>query len=98
MKLSRWLSVILMMGLILALNSLSAQADPYRPYHYPQGNACGWDGPRPHGFDHHYKNHWRSCKGPKNPHYVGRVYGGPCLLYTYPSARDGLLPRMPSSA
>ena len=28
MKLSRWLSVILMMGLILALNSLSAQAGP----------------------------------------------------------------------
>ncbi len=77
MNLSRWLNVILMLGLILALNSLSAQADPYRPYHYPHGNAYGWDGPRPHGFDRHYKNHWRSCKGPKKPHHVTRVYGGP---------------------
>jgi hypothetical protein len=77
MKLSRWLNVILMMGLILALSSLSAQADPYRPYHHPHGNAYGWDGPRPHGFDHHYKQFWRSSRGPHNPHYVGRVHGGP---------------------
>ena len=27
-----------------------------------------------------------------------RAWGGPCLLYTSPSPRDGLLSRMPSSA
>jgi hypothetical protein len=77
MNLSKWLSVILMMGLILALKSLSAQADSYRPCHHPYGNAYGWDGPKHHGFDRHYKKYWRSCKGPKNHHHVTRVYGGP---------------------
>src|SRR5512135_1520808 len=77
MKLSRWLGVILMMGLSLALNSLSAQADPYQPFHHPHGHAYGWDGPKHHGFDRHYKHYWRSCKGPHNPHYAHRVYGGP---------------------
>ena len=43
MNLSRWLSVVLMMGLILALNSLTAQADRYRPYYHSHGNAYGWD-------------------------------------------------------
>ena len=28
----------------------------------------------------------------------GAAYGNPCLLYTSPSPRDGLLSRMPSSA
>lgn len=77
MNLNKWLSVILMTGLLLSLNSLSAQADPYRPCHHPHGNAYGWDGPKHHGFDPHYKKYWHSCKGPKNPHYVTRVYGGP---------------------
>ena len=87
MKLTRWLSVILMMGLMLALNSLSAQADPYRAYHRPHGNAYGWNGSRPHDFDRHYKHFRRSCKGPQNPHYVGRVYGGPPrVAYVTPMA------------
>ena len=87
MNLSRWLRVILMMGLILALNSLSAQADPYPPYHHPRGNAYGWDGPRPHGFDRHHKNFRRSCRGPHNPHYGDRVYGGPPrVAYVVPVA------------
>ena len=77
MNLRRWLSVILMMGLILALSSLSAQADPYQPYHRPHGNAYGWHGPRPHDFDRHYNNFRRCGKGPHNPYYVTRVYGGP---------------------
>ena len=77
MNLSRWFSVILMMGLILALSSLSAQADPYRPYDHPHGRAYGWDGPRPHGFDRHYRDFRHSYRGPHNPHYVHRVYGGP---------------------
>ena len=29
---------------------------------------------------------------------IGVTYGNPCLLYTSPSPRDGLLSRMPSSA
>jgi hypothetical protein len=73
MNLRRWSSVILMMGLILALNSLSAQADPYRPYHHPHGHAYGWDGPRPHDFGRHHKQFRHSCWGPRNPHYVDPV-------------------------
>ena len=57
MSLNRWLSVILMLGLILALSPLGAQADPYQPYdhqyyHHPHGNAYGWD-PRHRDFDRH---------------------------------------------
>ena len=85
MNLKRWLSVILMMGLILAFSPLGAQADPYRPYYHPHGNAYGWD--KPHGFDHHQNYFRRSCKGPYNPHYVKRVYGGPPpVAYLAPAA------------
>jgi hypothetical protein len=85
MNLRRWLSVILMMGLILALSSLSAQADPYG-YHHPHGHAYGWDGPGPHHFDRHYR-HWRSCRGPHNRGYAERVYQGPpAVTYIAPVA------------
>ena len=77
MNLSRWLSVILMMGLILALSSLSAQADPYRPYRHPHGKAYGWYGKRHHDFGRHHKHFRRSCNGPRNPHYADQFYGGP---------------------
>jgi hypothetical protein len=63
MNLRRFLCVILMMGLILALTYLNAKADPPRPYHHPHGNAYGWDGPRPH---HH--------KGPRNRYCANQVY------------------------
>ncbi len=86
MNLRRWLSVILMMGLILALSSLSAQADPYRPYHRPHGDAYGWNGPRHHNFDRHYKHFRRSRRGPHNPHYVERVYERPRVAYVTPVA------------
>ncbi len=93
MNLRRWLSVILMMGVILALNSLSAQADPYGPdgpygpYHHPYGHAHGWDGPRHHDFDRHHEHCWRSCRGPHNRYYVDRVYGGPpAVAYVAPVA------------
>ena len=46
MNLRKCLSVILMMGLILAVSSLSAQADPYHRYHHPHGKAYGWHGSR----------------------------------------------------
>jgi hypothetical protein len=87
MNLRRWLSVILMMGLILALNSLSAQADPYGPYHHPRGHAYGWDGPRHHDFGRHYGHYRRTCRGPHNTHYVERVYTGPpAVAYVAPVA------------
>ena len=87
MNLKRSLSIILMMGLILASNSLSAQADPDRPYHRPHGHAYDWDGPRPHDFGRHYEHFRRSCRGPHNPHYVDRVYGGPpAVAYVAPVA------------
>ncbi len=90
MNLRRWLSVILMMGVILAVNSLSAQADPYGPYgpyHRPHGHAYGWDGPRHHDFDRHYRHGWRSSRGPHQPRCVERVYGGPpSVAYVAPVA------------
>ncbi len=88
MSLNRWLSVILMLGLILALSPLGAQADPYRPfdnqyYHHPHGNAYGWDGPRHRDFDRH-----RDCyRGPYNHRtYVNQVYAAPPVAYMAPVA------------
>ena len=87
MNLRRWLSVILMMGLILALCSLSAQADPYRSHRHPRGHAYGWDGPGPHRYGHHAKHFRRSCKGPHHRYYVERVYEGPpAVAYVTPVA------------
>jgi hypothetical protein len=90
MNLNRWLSVILMMGLILALNPLGAQARPYPhfkhhpKYHHPHGNAYGRHGPRHHAFDRHHKHFRRSCKGPHNPrHYVHHA-GPPPVVYVAP--------------
>ncbi len=107
MNLKRWLSVILMTGLVLALNSLSAQADPDWPYHHPRGRAYGWDGPRHraygwdgprhHDFDRHYEHFRRSCGGPHNRHYVERVYGGPpSVTYVTPVAPVMGIPYAPS--
>jgi hypothetical protein len=85
MNVRRWLSVILMMGLILALSSLSALADPYWPNH-PHGHAYGWDGPGPH-HGHHYKHFRRSCREPHHTRYVERVYTGPpAVAYAAPVA------------
>jgi hypothetical protein len=81
---SKWLSVILMVGLILALSSLSAQADPYRPYHHPRGKAYDWDGPRHHDFERYDRHHWRSWGGPRHPRYVEKVYAGPPVAYVAP--------------
>jgi hypothetical protein len=85
MNVRRWLNVILMMGLILALGSLGAQADPYGPYHHPRGHAYGWDGPGQHHG--HYKHFRRSCRGPYRSHCVERVYTGPpAVAYVAPAA------------
>lgn len=94
MSLNRWLSVILMLGLILVLSPLGAQAEPYPPfephpqYHHPHGNAYGWDGPRRHAFDRHREYSRRSCRGPYNPRpYVHQVYAvPPPIAYVAPVA------------
>lgn len=90
MSLNRWLSVILLMGLILALSSLGAQAEPYPPfephpnYHHPHGNAYGWDGPRHHDFDRHQRYFRHSYMGPRP--YVHQVYAAPPVAYVAPIA------------
>ena len=81
MNLTRWLSVILTLGLILAFNPLSVQADPYN---HPHGNAYGWH-KKHHGFDHHPKHFRPSCKGPHHPRHYAH-YGGPPVAYVAPVA------------
>lgn len=89
MKPSRWLSIILMMGGILALSALGAQAEPYRYFNHPHGHAYGWE--KHHGFDCHFDRHFkhfrRFGRGPHHSHYVERVYGGPpAVAYVAPVA------------
>jgi hypothetical protein len=91
MNLNRWLSSLLMMGLILALNPSGAQAEPYShfenhpKYHHPHGNAYGWHGPKPHAFDRHYKNFRRAGMGPHHPRYYVHQ-AGPPVAYVAPVA------------
>ncbi len=74
MNLRKWFGVFLMLGLMLALNSMSVQADPYGPYYRGKG----------HGWKHHYDKHFRNCgKGSHHTHYVERVYGAP-VAYVAP--------------
>jgi hypothetical protein len=84
MNLNRWLNVAVMLGLILILSPLGAQADPYprfeshQKYHRPQGKAYGWHGGRPHGYDRYQKQFRCSGGGPRNFHpYAHQVYAGP---------------------
>ena len=106
MNLKGWLSIILMMGLILALSALCAQADPYGPYYRPHGHAYGWDGPGPHDlgwegprshdFGRHDMHFRHSYRGPHNPHYVERVYGGPpAVAYVAPVTPVMAIPYAP---
>jgi hypothetical protein len=81
MNLNRWLSVMVMLGLILILSPLGAQADPYprfdshQKYHRPHGKAYGWHGARPHGDQRQFR---RFCGGPPHPRsQVRQVYAGP---------------------
>jgi len=77
MNLKRWSNLILMIGLLLVLSPLGAQAEPpFEPhpnYHHPHGNAYGWHGPRHHHFDRHHKYFRRYNRRP----HVHRVYTGP---------------------
>jgi hypothetical protein len=82
MNLKRWLSVFLMMGLILALNPLVAQAGP--KYHHPREKAYGWHGPRHHNFERHHKHFQRSCKGPHHPRHHDYYAGPPQVAYVTP--------------
>ena len=41
---------------------------------------------------------WFGWSDPLNKVYANLIIHDPCLLYTSPSPRDGLLSRMPSSA
>lgn len=96
----RWLGLILMAGLILALNSLSAQADPYPTYHHPRGNAYGWHGQRTRGFDRHFdrrhEHFRRACRGPHSPRFVDRGYAGPPpVAYIAPVAPVMAMPYAP---
>lgn len=91
MNLNRWLSVILMTGLFLALNPLGAQAEPYSPYephpkyHHPRGNAYGWHGKKHHAYDCHPKHFRHSGMGPHYPRYYAN-HAGPPVAYVAPVA------------
>lgn len=83
MSLNRWLSVILMLGLILVLIPLGAQAEPYQPFdhsysHHHRGHAYGWDGPRHRDFDRHRDYYRDSFRGPHHSYsYVQQGYLAP---------------------
>lgn len=89
MNLKSWLSGILVMGLILALIPLSAQARPYSfyddhpKYHHPRGNAYGWHGPKHHGrqYNKHFRHHG---KGPCHSPYYAHHAGPPPVAYVAP--------------
>ena len=83
MNLTKWLSVILAMGLILALTSLSVQADPY---HQPYGKAYGWHGKKHHGYDRHPKHYRGDCNGPHHPRRYAHHAGPPQVAYVTPVA------------
>jgi hypothetical protein len=103
MNLNRWLSIMVMLGLVLILSPLGAQADPYprydshQNYHRPHGNAYGWHGGRPHGYDRYQKQFRRSCGGPHYPRsQVQQVYvGPPPVAYVRPVAPIMAIPQIP---
>lgn len=84
MNLNRWLSVIVMLGLIIVLSPLGAQADPYphfkynKKWNHSHGKANGWHGGRSYGYDRYQQQFRRSCGGQHHPRsYVQQVYTGP---------------------
>jgi hypothetical protein len=85
MNLKRWMAVILMIGLFLVLIPLGAQAEPY--FDHPHGRAYGWDGPRHHGWDRHYRHFRESCGRPR---YVREVYAAPPVAYVAPAPVIGI--------
>jgi hypothetical protein len=81
MNLKKWSIVILAVGLLLALSTLSAQADPpfdHPYYRHHHGNAYGWDGPGHHRDFYRHRYFRRSWMGPHYPRAcVNQVYAGP---------------------
>lgn len=92
MKISRWLSVVLMMGLILALSPLDVQAEqcppfgPHPKYHHPRGNAHGWHGQRHDALNRHQKYFRHSGRGPHHPPHCAHHAGPPSVAYVTPVA------------
>ena len=78
MNLKRWLTVILMVGLILAFNPLSGQAGPY---HHPHGKAHGWYGKNHHEFDGRHRHSRHFPGGPHHSQSLRRTTVG-CLCHT----------------
>ena len=67
----------------------------------PEYEALGFDYVAPHTWDDQPEGYWRwqfSWGGPSDELRGYNTQTHPCLLYTSPSPRDGLLSRMPSSA
>jgi len=77
MNLKRWSALILMMGLILAFNPLTAQAGPYPGYRHPRGPAYGWHQAKRRGCERRHRHFRRPVRGPHHRHHVGRAYAGP---------------------
>ncbi len=92
MILKRWLSVILMMALILALNPLGAQArrSPHSKHHpkydHHHGKAYGCDGPRHHAYGRHHKYFRTSWRGPRHHRHYVHYAGPPSAVYVAPVA------------
>lgn len=93
----RWLSVILMMGFILALNPLGAEArrsshwkhHPKYHRHYQNHHHCkdyGWDGHRHHDYGRHHKYYRSSWRGPHRYRHYVRHAGPPSAVYVTPVA------------
>ncbi len=82
MSLKRRLSLILLLGLILALCPMQAFADPpwaYDSYYYRHhGRHCGWDRPPRH--------YWQRCGRPYGPraYAVAPAYVAPAPVMIQP--------------
>ncbi len=85
MNLKRCSTVILMTALFLVLVPLGAQAEPY--WDHPHGYARGWDGPRPHHWDRHWRHYRESCG---RPYYAPRVCSAPPVAYVAPAPVIGI--------
>ncbi len=100
MRLQRWLSVILMMGLVLVLSPIGAQAwqhptsarqPNYHGFaqHRPYGNANGWHhGQQSHWNRWNHRNHFAQRHHPGNQNFR-QPYGAPYARGGYPGQPQG---------
>jgi hypothetical protein len=75
MNLKRWLSFILMTGLILAINPLSALADPPHRRHRWHSHKH---------YKHHHKHFRHPHKGPRELHVYHVYEAPPAVSYVTP--------------